>query len=88
MTVLILRGDARNLPLDGWIAPPTGPSVVLDPFGGTGTTALVSKALGRDAITVDLSEDYCRLADWRVNHSGHGKQSEQRRWSELQGQLA
>jgi DNA modification methylase len=47
--------------------PPTRPAVVLDPFGGTGTTALVAKALGRTGISVDLSRDYCRLAEWRVN---------------------
>jgi hypothetical protein len=46
---------------------PTRPSTILDPFGGTGTTALVAKALGRTGISVDLSRDYCRLAEWRVN---------------------
>jgi hypothetical protein len=40
---------------------------VLDPFGGTGTTALVAKALGRVGISVDLSHDYCRIARWRTN---------------------
>lgn len=45
---------------------PTRPSVVLDPFGGTGTTALVAKALGRHGISVDRSMDYCRLAGWRT----------------------
>ena len=45
---------------------PATPGVVLDPFGGTGTTALVADVLGRDAITVDLSADYCRLAQWRT----------------------
>ena len=38
------------------------PGVVLDPFGGTGTTAHVAHALGRTGISVDLSADYCRLA--------------------------
>jgi len=45
----------------------TRPGVVLDPFGGTGTTALVAQALGRDAVHVDMSADYCRLATWRTN---------------------
>ena len=45
---------------------PATPGVVLDPFGGTGTTALVADVLGRDGITVDLSADYCRLAQWRT----------------------
>lgn len=46
---------------------PTRPAVVLDVFGGTGTTAMVAKALGRHGITVDMSADYCRLAEWRTN---------------------
>jgi DNA modification methylase len=46
---------------------PTRPAVVLDPFGGTGTTALVADVLGRHGISVDMSADYCRIAEWRVN---------------------
>jgi DNA modification methylase len=46
---------------------PTTPSVILDPFGGTGTTALAAKAAGRTGITIDMSADYCRLATWRCN---------------------
>ena len=45
---------------------PTTPATVLDPFGGTGTTAMVAKALGRHGISVDMSSDYCRLAEWRT----------------------
>lgn len=45
---------------------PTRPATVLDPFGGTGTTAMVAKALGRHGISVDRSADYCRLAQWRT----------------------
>lgn len=44
----------------------TIPSVVLDPFGGSGTTAAVASALGRQGISVDLSYDYCKLARWRA----------------------
>lgn len=44
----------------------TTPGVVLDPFGGTGTVALVADALRRHGISVDLSGDYCRLAQWRT----------------------
>lgn len=45
----------------------TTPAVVLDPFGGTGTTAMVARAIGRTGISVDLSADYCRLGQWRTN---------------------
>jgi DNA methylase len=48
----------------------TRPAIVLDPFGGTGTTALVATVHGRHGITVDLSADYCRLARWRVHDPG------------------
>ena len=51
----------------------TRPAVVLDPFGGTGTTAAVAKALGCVGISVDLSADYCRLAEWRTNGDGYLK---------------
>lgn len=46
---------------------PTRPSVVLDPFTGTGTTVAVAHALGRHGIGIDLSSDYLRLAEWRSN---------------------
>jgi len=47
--------------------PPTRPAVVLDPFGGTGTTALLAHTLGRHGITIDHSNDYSRLAHWRTH---------------------
>jgi hypothetical protein len=50
---------------------PTTPAVVLDPFTGTGTTVLVADQLGRHAIGVDLSNDYLRLAEWRIRHDTH-----------------
>lgn len=53
--------------IQGW-APSDG--TVLDPFGGTGTTALVAWALGRHGISNDLSGDYCRLAQWRCTDPG------------------
>ena len=45
---------------------PTRPAVVLDPFSGTGTTAMVADVLGRAGIGVERSQDYCRLAQWRT----------------------
>lgn len=69
----------------GWS--PVG-GTVLDPFGGTGTTALVARALGRNAVSVDLSHDYCELARWRINESGHGSKALGRTWKERQEGLA
>lgn len=51
-------------------AAPTRPAVVLDPFGGTGTTALLATVLGRRGISVDRSADYCRIAQWRTTDPG------------------
>lgn len=66
---------------------PTRPAVVLDPFGGTGTTAMVARALGRYGVHVDLSHDYLRLAKWRVWESGHASKSRERANREAQGVL-
>jgi hypothetical protein len=49
---------------------PTRPAVVVDPFGGTGTTALVASVLGRTGVSVDRSMDYSRLATWRTTDPG------------------
>ena len=40
--------------------------VVLDPFGGSGTTAGVAIANGRNAILCELNADYCSLVEGRV----------------------
>jgi DNA modification methylase len=45
---------------------PTRRAVVLDPFGGSGTTALVAAAMNRVGISVDMSGDYGKLAKWRT----------------------
>jgi DNA modification methylase len=40
--------------------------IILDPFMGSGTTAAVAKALGRDYIGCELHEDYGNLIQKRV----------------------
>lgn len=54
--------------ITGW-CPEEG--LVLDPFGGSGTTVLAAKILGRRGVSVDLSAGYTRLALWRINLSDH-----------------
>jgi len=40
--------------------------IVLDPFIGSGTTALAAKKLNRNYIGIDISQEYCDLARERV----------------------
>ncbi|WP_425622962.1 DNA-methyltransferase [Brevibacillus borstelensis] len=39
---------------------------VLDPFGGSGTTGVVSKKLGRKYILIEMGAPYIRIADERI----------------------
>lgn len=87
MAARAARGPVREYHLQGWTPPPSRPAVVLDPFGGTGTTAMVARALGRVGISVDLSADYCRVARWRIFESGHGAKAVGRTNRERQGTL-
>jgi DNA modification methylase len=43
------------------------PCTVLDPFGGSGTTGMVSLERGRRAILIELNPEYVRLAEQRCN---------------------
>ncbi len=45
--------------------PPGG--IVLDPFMGSGTTALVARRLGRRFIGIDCSREYCTMAARRIS---------------------
>jgi len=40
--------------------------IVLDPFLGSGTTALVALKLGRNFIGIELNEEYCKMAYNRI----------------------
>ena len=40
--------------------------LVLDPFGGAGTTGLVSDRLGRDAVLCELNPEYAKMAGERI----------------------
>jgi DNA modification methylase len=44
----------------------TEQSVVLDPFGGAGTTGMVADRLGRDAILIELNPAYAAMARRRI----------------------
>lgn len=48
----------------GWEA-----GTVLDPFFGAGTTGLVAKKLGRQFVGIELSEEYIKIAEARIEGS-------------------
>ena len=43
--------------------------MVLDPFGGSGTVALVAERLGRDAVLCELNPEYAALAERRIRET-------------------
>lgn len=49
---------------------PTTQVIVLDPFAGSGTTALVALRTGRSFVGVELNRDYCDLAAERIRQDG------------------
>jgi len=52
---ILLRGSVREQ------------DIILDPFLGSGTTAVACKMLKRDYIGIDISEEYCQIARDRLN---------------------
>jgi modification methylase len=54
------------LPLIERIIGSTDAQVILDPFVGSGTTALAARNLGRSYIGIDISPDYCEMARARL----------------------
>jgi len=46
----------------------TNAELILDPFMGSGTTAIAAKKLGRNFIGIDISPEYCEMALQRVEN--------------------
>lgn len=46
-------------------------SIILDPFGGSGTTYAVAEAYQRKWVGTELSEEYCNLIRERLSDSAH-----------------
>lgn len=71
--VCFVRGVAQPRPLvPCGCGAPTRPGLVLDPFIGSGTTAAVAKAHGRDWLGIELNADYVRLAEQRAGGPERG----------------
>lgn len=45
----------------------TNAKIILDPFMGSGTTAVAAKRLGRDFVGIELSPEYVNLAQERID---------------------
>jgi DNA modification methylase len=41
--------------------------IILDPFNGSGTTCLAAEMLGRKWVGIDISKNYCEVAQNRVD---------------------
>ncbi len=63
---------AFPIPLIERIISSTASKVVLDPFMGSGTTAIAALNLRRHFIGIDISPDYCKMAEQRIKK--HKKQ--------------
>lgn len=47
--------------------------VVLDPFAGSGTVPVVAERMGREAIGIEISEEYAEIANRRSGRVAHGQ---------------
>ena len=68
-------GGFRDIKTTGWATDcecdaDTAPCRVLDPFGGSGTTAMVANRLQRDATIIEISPDYADMAAKRISDDG------------------
>jgi modification methylase len=53
-------------------------NVVLDPFMGSGSTAIAAESCGRNWIGIDNSPDYCKLANQRIQVARDLRRSDSR----------
>lgn len=46
-----------------------GGGLILDPFIGSGTTAIAAKQLGKDYIGIEINKKYCEIAEERIKRT-------------------
>ena len=46
--------------------------VILDPFIGSGTTAIVADKMGRNYIGIDINNEYCKMAKDEIEFNSKG----------------
>jgi len=59
----------KPLPVIKWAALFLQDGLILDPFLGSGTTAVAAKILGRKCIGIEIEEKYCKIAVERLRQS-------------------
>lgn len=52
----------------------TNAKIVLDPFMGSGTTAIAARNLKRKFVGIDISPEYCEMAELRLKNNGFKKE--------------
>ena len=65
MTTRIATGDALNVLTPVKAGCPEG-GTVLDPFSGSGTTAIVCERLKRSFLGIELNPEYVEIAKTRI----------------------
>ena len=48
-------------------------AVILDPFGGSGTTGIACVNLNREYILIEKEEEYCKIAEARIKKASEQK---------------
>jgi DNA modification methylase len=59
---LIDHPTPKDIGMVTWLVRSTSRMTILDPFLGSGTTAVACARLGRKCIGIEIEEKYCRIA--------------------------